>query len=102
MLFRSWIAFAADVQGRVMVDAGAKAVLAEGKASLLNTGVVKIESRFAAKDVVSIVDRQGFEFARGIAACSSDDVENALPHRKAAGRAGASVTVVRRDNIVLL
>jgi glutamate 5-kinase len=99
---RRWIAFAADVQGRLMVDAGARDVLSEGKASLLITGVVKIESRFAAKDVVSIVDRHGTEFARGIAACSSEDVEAALPHRKTTGKAGPSLTVIRRDNIVLL
>lgn len=96
---RRWIAFAADVQGRLMVDAGARSVLAGAKASLLLSGIVKIESRFAAKDVVSIVDRQGREFARGIAACSSEEAEAALSQKKASGKA---LIVVRRDNIVLL
>jgi glutamate 5-kinase len=99
---RRWIAFAADVQGRVMVDAGAKAVLSQGKASLLMSGIVKIESRFAAKDVVSIVDRQGREFARGIAACSSEEADEKRDGKKSGGASGASLTVVRRDNIVLM
>src|SRR5689334_15781279 len=85
---RRWIAFAADVQGRVMVDAGAKAVLSEGKASLLISGIVKVESRFAAKDVVSIVDRQGHEFARGIAACGSEEAEEALRNKRAPDKSG--------------
>lgn len=100
---RRWIAFAADVQGCVMVDAGARSVLTEDKASLLISGIVKIESRFAAKDVISIVDHQGREFARGIAACGSQEAEEALSNKKhVSGSAGGSLIVVRRDNIVLL
>jgi glutamate 5-kinase len=99
---RRWIAFAADVQGCVMVDSGARSVLLEGKASLLISGVVKVESRFAAKDVISIVDRQGQEFARGIAACSSQETEDALGSRKASGSTSGQLVVVRRDNIVVL
>lgn len=96
---RRWIAFAADVQGRLMVDAGARAALLEGTASLLVSGVARIESHFARKDVISIVDRQGREFARGIAACSSDEAEQSRDQKRPAGKA---LVVVRRDNIVLL
>jgi glutamate 5-kinase len=102
---RRWIAFAANVQGRVAVDSGARRALEEGKASLLASGVVRIESHFATRDVVSIVDAAGQEFARGIAACSSQEAETSLDlgraPRGAANRA-ASRVVVRRDNIVLL
>ncbi|MSO19339.1 MAG: glutamate 5-kinase [Acidobacteria bacterium] len=98
-----WIAFAADVQGCVMVSAAAKAALNEGQTSLLISGVVRIESRFAAKDVISIVDRQGHEFARGIATCASDEAEGSLGGKKGwAGKGGGSLIVVRRDNIVLM
>lgn len=99
---RRWIAFAADVQGRLMADAGAMSVLSEGKASLLISGIVKIESRFAARDVVSIADRHGNEFARGIAACSSEEAEAALAQKKSGGKTAGSLVVVRRDNIVLM
>jgi glutamate 5-kinase len=102
---RRWIAFAANVQGRIVVDSGARRALEQGKASLLASGVVRIESHFATRDVVSIVDAAGQEFARGIAACSSHEAETPLDlgksPRGAASRA-ASRVVVRRDNIVLL
>ncbi len=91
-----WIAFAADVQGCVMLSAAAKAALSKDQTSLLISGIARIKSRFAAKDVVSLVDRQGREFARGIATCSSHDAEESL------GRTGGSLIVIRRDNIVFL
>ena len=103
---RRWIAFAADVQGRIAVDAGAQDVLTQGKASLLTSGILRIESHFAPKDVVSIVDRQGHEFARGIADCASHEAEELLGKKNVAGSKGktapASRIVVRRDNIVLV
>ena len=103
---RRWIAFAAEVQGRIVVDAGAHRALAQGKASLLASGVVRLEGHFAQKDVVSIADREGREFARGIADCSSQEA-TVLLGKKGAGAgkgrsAGASWILVRRDNIVLL
>ncbi|OFV97178.1 MAG: glutamate 5-kinase [Acidobacteria bacterium RIFCSPLOWO2_02_FULL_60_20] len=94
---RRWIAFAAEVQGRIVVDAGAQQVITQGKASLLTSGVVRVESHFAPKDVVGIADRTGHEFARGIAECASHEVEQALGKKGAASR-----IVVRRDNIVLV
>jgi glutamate 5-kinase len=97
---RRWIAFAADVQGKILVDEGAQRVLTAGKASLLLSGVLRIESHFAPKDVVSIADRHGREFARGIASCASHEAEGKLGSRGTHG--AASPIVVRRDNIVLL
>ena len=70
---RRWIAYAADVRGRVVVDAGAHRAITQGKASLLASGIVRVENRFASMDVVSIVDGDGREFARGIANCASVD-----------------------------
>ncbi len=72
---RRWIAYAADVRGRVVVDAGAHRAITQGKASLLSSGIVRVESHFGPMDVVSIVDAEGREFARGIANCASGDAE---------------------------
>jgi glutamate 5-kinase len=103
---RRWIAFAANVQGRIVVDAGAQKVIAEGKASLLASGIVRIESHFVPKDVVSIVNSDGVEFARGIANCASHEAEEWLARRAASGTKSlgpaASREVVTRDNIVLV
>jgi glutamate 5-kinase len=102
---RRWIAYAADVRGKVVVDAGAHRAIADRKASLLASGIVRVESHFAPMDVVSILDVEGHEFARGIANCASDVAEQAARRRKSQGTTGgasASPVLVTRDNIVLL
>ena len=57
---------------------GAHRAITQGKASLLASGVVRVESHFAPMDVVSIVDAEGREFARGIANCASERSREAL------------------------
>jgi glutamate 5-kinase len=101
---RRWIAYAADVRGRVVVDAGAHRAITQGKASLLASGIVRVENQFASMDVVSIVDSDGHEFARGIANCASAEAEKFLGRRSnRVGSANVSSPVlVTRDNIVLL
>jgi glutamate 5-kinase len=86
---RRWLAYAAGVRGRVVVDAGAQHAITSGKASLLNSGVLRVEKEFAAMDVVSILDPQGREFARGIANCAGEDSAEAR-------------VICSRENIVLL
>ena len=100
---RRWIAYAAGVRGRVVVDAGARGAVTRRKASLLASGIVRIENSFAAQDVVSIVDAEGEEFARGIANCASDEAEKySAKAGRAARNAKSSPVLVTRDNIVLL
>jgi glutamate 5-kinase len=90
---RRWIAYAADVHGRVVVNAGACAALTTGKASLLWSGVVKVEEGFEPMDVISILDSDGREFARGIANHGNREVEELT---------GKPPVLVTRNNIVLL
>lgn len=101
---RRWIAYAAGVRGRVVVDAGAHRAITQGKASLLASGIVRVENHFASMDVVSIVDGEGREFARGIANCASGEAEKFSGRRSTRGArdAGPSPVLVTRDNIVLL
>jgi glutamate 5-kinase len=103
---RRWIAYAAGVRGRVIVNAGAREALTGGKASLLASGVMNVEGEFDAAEVVSIVDDEGLEFARGISDYSRGDAEGMIGNGskestggRASGRAGV---LVKRDNIVLL
>jgi len=86
---RRWLAYAAGVRGRVVVDAGAQRAVTRGKASLLSSGVLRVEKSFGPMDVVSIANADGNEFARGIANCASEAVTTAR-------------VLVTRDNIVLL
>jgi glutamate 5-kinase len=86
---RRWLAYAAGVRGRVVVDAGAQRAITCGKASLLASGVVRVEKPFGPMDVVSIANVEGSEFARGIANCASE-------------AAATARVLFTRDNIVLL
>jgi len=61
-----------------------------------------VEKQFGAMDVVSIVDLEGREFARGIANCASADAfaENNLARES--GTQSKNTVVFTRDNIVLM
>ena len=93
---RRWLAYAAGVRGRVVVDAGAQRAIIAGKASLLNSGVVRVEREFLPMDVVSIRDLKGREFARGIAACASEERGDGNGLKK------ATRVIFSRENIVVL
>jgi glutamate 5-kinase len=104
---RRWIAYAAGVRGRVIVNSGAREALTGGKASLLASGVTGVEGEFDAAEVVSIVDDDGLEFARGITDYSCGDAQgligNGVKLTELPGQSSKRATVlVKRDNIVLL
>jgi glutamate 5-kinase len=100
---RRWITYAAGVRGRVIVNEGARAAIMGGKASLLSSGVVRVEQQFEPQDVVSIADCEGREFARGIINCASREAVALITETTAthAERARARV-LVTRDNMVLV
>jgi glutamate 5-kinase len=61
---KRWIAYGAAVKGQIHVNEGAKKAILEGS-SLLPVGVTKVIGHFKACDVISIIDEQGLEFAKG-------------------------------------
>ena len=91
---RRWIAYAANVRGRVIVNSGARDAIVNGKGSLLTSGVIRIEQEFAPSDVVSIADAEGHEFARGMASRASSDTADASTKK--------SAVLIVRDNIVIM
>jgi len=97
---RRWIAYAANARGRVVVNAGTRDAILRGKASLLASGVIRIERDFASLDVVSIAGPEGREFARGMANCAS---AKTAPFIDQCGeRSGLKSSVlVTRDNMVI-
>jgi glutamate 5-kinase len=104
-----WIMYAAEIKGRIIVNEGARAAIAAGRASLLASGVVGIEEAFEPKDVVGIVDSEGREFARGIVNCTSTEANRLIDPGSSAPREDRSTgersrtrVLVGRDNIVLL
>ncbi len=72
--WKRWIGFTAQPRGKVLVDDGARtAVEAQGK-SLLAIGVIEVQGTFRKGDVVSIRDRAGAEFARGLSNYTADEI----------------------------
>ena len=99
---RRWITYAAGVRGRVIVNEGARAAIMGGKASLLSSGVVRVEQQFEPQDVVSIADCEGREFARGIINCASREAVALIAETAATHSEGTRARVlVTRDNMVL-
>jgi glutamate 5-kinase len=103
---KHWIAYALKPAGALVVDAGARRALVEGKKSLLPSGIRAVRGRFGAGDPVSIVDEADHEFARGLCAFDATEVERIAGRRSAdlEGVLGYKAVdeVVHRDDLVLL
>ena len=97
---RRWLTYAAGVRGRVIVNEGAREAILSGKASLLSSGVVRVERQFEPQDVVSIGDCEGRDFARGIINVASAEVI-ALIEGTSPDRGQRSRVLVTRDNMVV-
>jgi glutamate 5-kinase len=103
---KHWIAYALRPAGALVVDAGARKALVEGKKSLLPSGVKAVRGRFGAGDAVSVVDEAGQEFARGLCTFDAAEVE-LIAGRKTADLEGIlgyrpAPEVIHRDDLVLL
>jgi glutamate 5-kinase len=98
---RRWIAFATNVRGRLAVNDGAREAILRGKGSLLASGVIQVRDQFAARDVVSIVDSKGQEFARGIVNCNSNEALKLIQSSDKKRQRARDHVLVTRDNIVL-
>jgi len=61
---KRWIAYGAAVKGQIHVNEGAKKAIFGGS-SLLPVGVVGVVGSFSVGDVVSIIDENGIEIAKG-------------------------------------
>ena len=103
---KMWIAYAMSAHGTILVDDGARKVLMEGGKSLLPAGVTGARGRFRPGDAVSIADRRGRVFARGIARWTSEQVERGKGKRSAEVRTllgpETPAEVVHRDDLTIL
>ena len=66
---KQWLAGQLTSQGSLTVDAGAVKVLRDSGTSLLAVGVTKVTGEFSRGDVVSCLDENGSEIARGLINC---------------------------------
>lgn len=63
---KRWIAYATNINGQLKVNDGAKKAIIEKDSSLLPIGVTEINGDFQKGEIVSILDGDGNEFARGM------------------------------------
>ncbi len=102
---RLWLAYAAKVRGRLIVDDGAARAVLGGLASLLPAGVTGVEGTFDANDPVEVLDQQGRVIGRGLVGFDSSELPKLL------GRSTTSLkdehgdgydrAVVHRDDLVV-
>ena len=97
-----WIAFAAEVEGSVTCDEGAKRAVADRGTSLLPAGVTGCTGDFEAGAVVEVRAADGTLVARGLSAMSSAQVRASLGKRTADLDDLDVVEVVHRDDLVVL
>ena len=103
---KRWIAYATNIMGSIIVNNGAKQAIIDNQKSLLSIGIVNIQGKFQRGEIISILDENNQEFARGISSYSSSDIE------KIKGCHSDKITeilgykfdddVVIKDNLVLI
>ncbi len=103
---KHWIAFTLKPQGSICVDDGARAAVVEKARSLLPTGIIDVKGDFDPGEAVSCCDRQGLEFARGLTAYGSCDI-NKIKGLKTSRIKEAlghcpHTEVINRDDMVIL
>jgi glutamate 5-kinase len=104
--WKRWIGFTVPPKGVFELDEGAIKAIRERGTSLLAIGIVDVRGKFEAGELVSLVDSEGREFARGLSNFDSDaafrirrkrieemiQVLGDLPYKE----------VIHRDNLVVV
>ncbi|MBS0261469.1 MAG: glutamate 5-kinase [Planctomycetes bacterium] len=72
--WKRWIGYSLPPRGKFVLDDGACKAIAQRGRSLLAIGIAAIEGEFSKGEVVSLADKSGVEFARGLTNFSSQDV----------------------------
>jgi glutamate 5-kinase len=103
---KQWIASHLQTRGTLTLDDGAVNVLRQGGRSLLPVGVKAVAGQFRRGEMVSCVDPQGREVARGLVNYDADEA------RAIAGRSSDRIVevlgyvsdeeIVHRDNLVIV
>jgi glutamate 5-kinase len=103
---KRWIGYATNIVGKIIVNDGAKQALLTDAKSLLPIGVIGVKNTFKKGDVISILDEEKHEFARGIVnydsesckkviGCHSDNIADILGFKN-------YDAIITRDNITIL
>lgn len=103
---KRWIAGQLQVRGRLYLDTGAAKVLREAGKSLLPVGVQRAEGTFQRGDLVSCIDTEGREVARGLINYAAAEASRLIgrPSSEIAAILGyaGEPELIHRDNLILL
>lgn len=103
---KRWIAYATNIQAQLIVNDGAKKAMIENKTSLLPIGVLDIKGDCQKGEIVSVLDTEGNEFARGMINYNFSDCKKIIGHHSddildILGYKNYDA-IITRDNIALL
>lgn len=103
---KQWLAGHARAAGKLKLDAGAAKVIRDGGKSLLPVGVKGIEGAFTRGEIVSCLDPDGHEVARGLVNYNSEETARIIGHAsdKIESILGYvdEPELIHRDNLVVM
>ena len=103
---KQWIASQLGLQGQVVVDEGAARVLQQAGRSLLPVGVTEVRGDFARGEVVSVLNPEGREIARGLINYAADETRRIMRQPSDAIESILGYVdepeLIHRDNLVLM
>ena len=103
---KTWLAGHVKTGGKLHLDAGAQRALVQGGKSLLPVGVTVVDGIFDRGEVVSCLDPEGREIARGLVNYTSAEAQKIArkPTSEIESLLGyiAEPELIHRDNLVLL
>jgi len=102
---KQWLAGQLRGNGKLVLDNGAVSVLKESGRSLLPIGVTAVEGAFTRGEIVTCVDREGNEIARGLVNYNADEAGKIIgvasnQIESILGYCGES-ELIHRDNIAI-
>eukprot|EP00798_Chlamydomonas_sp_ICE-L_P013420 gene13420-19275_t len=103
---KRWI-MSVPIRGTITMDDGAVKAVKDKRKSLFAAGITGVEGDFHVQDAVSLCDKNGVEFARGLTNFSAEEVNRTKgkrTRRDVAAEVGYHTMgeVVHRENLVLL
>ncbi len=103
---KQWIASQLNAKGVLELDAGAARVITASGKSLLPVGVKAVQGQFTRGEVVTCIDNDGKEIARGLVNYSAEEA------RKLMGQASSEIErllgyvdepeLIHRDNLIII
>jgi len=103
---KQWLASQLQAKGKLHLDAGAARVITRDGRSLLSVGVMRIDGEFRRGELVTCINPDGMQVARGLVNYSSTEALQIIGHPSSQieGRLGYTYEpeLIHRDNMVVL